>query len=172
MFVVATVVLAAVPVVMAATGGSDRPLDGSYKAYFDPDDGAKYSGAGKMSHLGKIDITGVFFPEVVPAPEPWPAECAPLLTMNDPDGDKGNAVWTAANGDVVNVRNLDGPDNWQLCVKADSSAEGFANYEITGGSGRFEGASGSFTGKLSTPPNLGPPPPEFFILEVEGTITY
>jgi len=79
------------------------------------------SGSGKTTHLGKMVMT------------------SPHLTYLDTFAVEGTQVFTAANGDVLNAT-ITG----QFVPNAEGNLEATLVGLITGGTGRFEGASGSY----------------------------
>jgi hypothetical protein len=108
--------------VTEATGGSELPFRGTLQAT-ETVDGALHHlvGTGEATHLGRFTLTSEF---TVTSPPPTAS---------------GTAIWTAANGDQIftTVTGL-GVLTFPILVTVET-------YTITGGTGRFAGASGSIT---------------------------
>ena len=79
------------------------------------------SGSGQTTHLGRMVMT------------------SPHLTYLDTFAVEGTQVFTAANGDILNAT-ISG----QFVPNAEGNLEATLIGLITGGTGRFEGASGSY----------------------------
>ena len=79
------------------------------------------SGTGRASHLGRFEMT------------------SPHLTFLDTLAVEGTQEFTAANGDMLTAT-ISG----QFMPQADGSLEGTLAGTITGGTGRFAGATGSY----------------------------
>jgi hypothetical protein len=73
-------------------------------------------------------------------------------------------TFTAANGDMLFL-DSDGH------VDPTDVTKTVANYTVTGGTGRFEGATGSFTGHQQFAFAVNVPYPNPYVSEIEGTIS-
>ena len=87
------------------------------------------SGSGQTTHLGTMVMT------------------SPHFTYLDTFAVEGTQVFTAANGDVLNAT-ISG----QFVPNADGNLEATLIGLITGGTGRFEGASGSYEFRIIARP--------------------
>ena len=79
------------------------------------------SGEGRVTHLGRFTMT------------------SPHLTFLDTFALEGEQIFTAANGDVLTAT-----FTGQLAPNAEGNLEGALEAIITGGTGRFAGATGSY----------------------------
>jgi hypothetical protein len=80
----------------------------------------RYTGAGNATHLGRYTVTGIFLVNVLSATE------------------TGTLTITAANGDMLFTTTTG------QALQPPSLKEAIDNLTITGGTGRFEGATGSW----------------------------
>ncbi len=103
-----------------------------------------FTGTGVATHLGQLDIAGVV-QRLSVTPQ--------FITF------QGNVVFTAANGDQLNAVIEDG-------VRDRATGIATSIYRFTGGTGRFQNASGSTNGRSENPPGGS------FMLVLEGTISY
>ena len=111
-----------------AKGGSRLPFKGTLQG---PEavEGTEHriEATGNATHLGQFTLVSEF--TVTDVPPPAPATGA------------GTATWTAANGDTL-ITSVTGVGVVQFPIVTITEA-----YSITGGTGRFVGASGTFTGE-------------------------
>jgi hypothetical protein len=133
----------------AAIGASDRPFKGKGTSVVagDPfaEEGAPFSTTGTGTHLGKFTGAGTLF-----------------FSLQE-DGlilGEGTQTLTAANGDTLDAEfsGLLDPETGEATVE----------FVITGGTGRFEDASGDFTADVQTVSQV----PPTFTFTVDGTISY
>ena len=128
--------IVAVPQVAAAKSkGTDRPLKGSSSGTATVDTStapfqATGEGTARISHLGKSTYRADY--EIVPG-APGTFSVA------------GTTQFVAANGDRL-FTDITGSTQ----VTDPGTTEGTLEFVITGGTGRFEGASGSFTAEVTT----------------------
>jgi hypothetical protein len=76
----------------------------------------------------------------------------------------GVATLTAANGDMLFL-------TVQGHVLATDPTKTIANFTVTGGTGRFEGATGSFGANIQHASAVGGAAPDPYVAEIEGTIS-
>lgn len=105
------------------------------------------AGTGNLSHLGKVDISGV--------------QCSNFATLEITDG---FATYVAANGDSIDITYSG------AAVLTPEGFDGWGTAEIVGGTGRFASASGGFEFTFTT--FLFPDAPGQTLLEGEGWIAY
>jgi hypothetical protein len=118
--------LAAMPVVAQ----EQLPFSGTYRgtvAFTSPTSGA-FQGSGTASYLGKSTIVGTV------------QAVGPASSCSDGFAAQHTVTLTAANGDQLSLVVTD-----DSCQVAPGMYEGTGTYEITGGTGRFAGATGSGT---------------------------
>lgn len=130
----------------AASAATPRPFQAFYAGSFTPTStGFSVVGAGHATSLGLSTNLGTV---VIQAQENPACPTTGFVVMND-------EILTAANGDLVTLTILDKP-----CPVAGEPGiyDGISTYHITGGTGRFAGASGQGTfdgrGDFSDPSNL------------------
>ena len=114
-----------------------------------------YTGTGNISHLGRVTVTGSHTTKILP----------PYYNTSEVTG--GMATITAANGDTL-VLTYTGAG--QLIPGASNLFTDTFHYTITGGTGRFAGASGS--GVISStdlPGGKGNQVP--FVFDLDGVIS-
>ena len=105
-----------------ARGGTSLPFRGTFSTTEVPDGPLRrLNGSGQATHLGRFTVTAAF--TLIPPP---------VSTAS------GTAVWTADNGDQL-YTNVSG-----TATVVFPTANITETHTITGGTGRFEGASGSF----------------------------
>lgn len=81
---------------------------------------------------------------------------------------RGNVTFTAANGDELHTSFVGHP-----YPNGDGTETIIRQFTVTGGTGRFEGASGSFTGTTISPTPASPGDlPSTSLITLKGTITY
>ena len=149
--------LAATIVVMAlaampAVAQEQRPFSGTYRGtvgFTSPTTGA-YQGSGTASHLGNSTIVGTV------------QAVGPASSCSDGFAARHMITLTAANGDQLFLVVTD-----DSCQVAPGVYEGTGTYEITGGTGRFAGATGSGTFDGRGDFNTGT-----FLQTFEGTISF
>jgi len=76
----------------------------------------------------------------------------------------GTFTMTAANGDMLFLDAAGG------VVPADPTKI-FWNYTVTGGTGRFEGATGCFTAHIQLAAIVGSISPNAYVAQIEGSIS-
>ena len=119
------------------------------------------AGVGEATHLGKYNmVSDICFRPYIP---PFGGPGGPV-----PGEFEGTNIFIAANGDQlfkdVSFQSFPDPNDPTL-------SDVFGKYEITGGTGRFEGASGS--GTMTLKADADPFNPRFLPFGTfEGTITY
>jgi hypothetical protein len=140
-----------------ASAATPAPFRASFAGTFTPTDtGFSVGGQGRATLLGKSTNQGT----VVMQSQPNPAcPTTGFVVTND-------EILTAANGDQVTLSILDMP-----CPVPDSPGfyDGVSTYHVTGGTGRFAGASGQGTfdgrGDFNDPSHLT------FTYTFDGTLT-
>jgi hypothetical protein len=134
---------------IAAAKGANRPLKLEGQAVIvagDPGELQTTAGSGKGSHLGKVTSSGdVTF---------GPSSLGPTFVLGT-----GSQVFTAANGDQL-FTSFSGDLNLDTLTAT-------VPFLITGGTGRFQGASGSFTAEIGADSSL-----TSFTFDASGNITY
>jgi hypothetical protein len=117
----------------AADAATQAPFKGVYTGSFVPTDtGFSVGGSGRATTLGNSDNQGTVVIRAQPNPT---CPTTGFVVTND-------EVLTAANGDRIALSILDMP-----CPVADEPGiyDGVSTYHITGGTGRFAGATGEGT---------------------------
>jgi hypothetical protein len=123
-----------------AAAGDPVPLDSHYGGTFTlalDSTGAgdlRFAGPGISSHLGLGAVAG----RSLTTPSPTD----PLVSIIDPDHDAVTLV--AANGDELYLSNS-GEDRLDLSTPGRVFIRGSGTFRVTGGTGRFAGATGSGT---------------------------
>lgn len=144
-------VLGAFPTAFAA---HTTPFNGSFSGNFTltTPTTATITGAGHLAHLGKTSIAAA-------ATDTGPAECHGGFVANEQES------YTAANGDKVFSSSND-----VGCPTSPNTFHITGSWTITGGTGRFEHASG--TGSINVDGVQTSSTSGTFSLTVTGTITY
>jgi hypothetical protein len=136
-------------IVISAAGAADRPLKskGTSVVAGDPfaEEGAPFATTGTGTHLGKFTGAGTLFFSL--------QEDGTILG-------EGTQTFTAANGD-----NLDTEFSGLLDPE---TGEATVEFIISGGTGRFEDATGDFTADVQTVSQV----PLTFTFTVSGSISY
>jgi hypothetical protein len=106
--------------VTQARGGSELPFQGTLQASETADGALRHLvGTGEATHLGRFTLT------------------AELTVTSPPPGASGTATWTAANGDEIFTTVIgQGVVTFPVLAVVET-------HSITGGTGRFDGTSGS-----------------------------
>jgi hypothetical protein len=151
------------------SAGDSVPFDsysaGTFTLAVDATTGAgdlRFAGAGIASHLGLGPVAG----HSVTTPSPTD----PLVSIIDPDHDAVTLV--AANGDELYLSNA-GEDRLDPSVPGRLFIRGSGTFRVTGGTGRFAGATGSGTFEVvAEVTGFGPAGPVgTFDLRFTGTIS-
>jgi hypothetical protein len=143
--------LGAVPVAFAA---HSTPFNGTFSGSFTltSQTSATITGTGHLEHLGKTSFAAA-------AADTGPAECQGGFVANEQES------YTAANGDKVFSSSND-----VGCPTSPNTFHITGSWIITGGTGRFEHASG--TGSINVDGVQTSSTSGTFSLTVTGTITY
>jgi hypothetical protein len=155
--VTALVVGVGAPAASATTATTQLPFKAFYSGSFTPTStGFSVSGTGHATELGASSDLGI----VVMQPQPNPAcPTTGFVVTND-------EILTAANGDELTLTILDRP-----CPVAGEPGiyDGVSTYHVTGGTGRFSGATGQGTfdgrGDFNDPDHLT------FTYTFDGTVS-
>lgn len=139
-------------------GASSVPFKGAWSGKtvsadftdFPPIVGVVAEGSGQLTHLGRYTMTSPHTTDVV---------------TGETIGDQ---IFTAANGDTLTAFCAGFPQ-----FQPDGTVVGSLDCDITGGTGRFEGATGSYTFFLVATPLPGPPGTGFSTeAQIDGQISF